>query len=55
LGGKISGAGGGGFMFFHCPGNTRYTVVRALEALQLGSVWNMNFSKQGLATWTTQS
>lgn len=55
LGGKISGAGGGGFMFFHCPGNTRYTVVRALEALQLGSVWNMNFSKQGLATWTAQS
>ncbi|MDR2848516.1 MAG: dehydrogenase, partial [Bacteroidales bacterium] len=26
LGGKISGAGGGGFMFFYCPANTRYQV-----------------------------
>ena len=23
-GGKISGAGGGGFMIFYCPGNTKY-------------------------------
>ena len=54
LGGKISGAGGGGFMFFHCPGNTRYTVIQALNALNLGTVWKMNFSKQGLITWKTQ-
>ncbi|HEX2683239.1 MAG TPA: dehydrogenase, partial [Ferruginibacter sp.] len=24
MGGKISGAGGGGFMIFYCPGNSRY-------------------------------
>jgi len=54
LGGKISGAGGGGFMFFHCPGNTRYAVVQALKALNLGAVWEMNFSQQGLVTWKTQ-
>ncbi len=54
LGGKISGAGGGGYMFFYCPGNTRYVVVYALEALKLGSVWNIDFSKQGLVTWTTE-
>ena len=27
LGGKISGAGGGGFMFFYCPGNSCYSVL----------------------------
>lgn len=54
LGGKISGAGGGGFMFFHCPGNTRYSVIRALEALQIGSVQKMDFCKSGLMTWKTQ-
>ena len=26
-GGKISGAGGGGFMIFYCPGNTKYAVM----------------------------
>jgi D-glycero-alpha-D-manno-heptose-7-phosphate kinase len=30
-GGKISGAGGGGFMFFYCPGNTRYKVIESLK------------------------
>ncbi|MGC9146179.1 MAG: dehydrogenase, partial [Nitrososphaeria archaeon] len=29
-GGKISGAGGGGFMMFYCPKNTRYKVIEAL-------------------------
>ena len=54
LGGKISGAGGGGFMFFHCPANTRYAVIQALNDLKLGAVWDMNFSKQGLMTWKAQ-
>ena len=30
-GGKISGAGGGGFMIFYCPANTKYKVIRDLE------------------------
>src|SRR6185295_2298195 len=30
-GGKISGAGGGGFMVFYCPGNTKYTVMEELR------------------------
>ena len=30
-GGKISGAGGGGFMIFYCPNNTRYAVINALN------------------------
>jgi len=30
-GGKMSGAGGGGFMFFYCPGNTRYKIIARLS------------------------
>ena len=30
-GGKISGAGGGGFMIFYCPNNTREKVIEALR------------------------
>ena len=32
-GGKISGAGGGGFMIFYCPGNSKYKVIKNLENL----------------------
>src|SRR5690606_38234951 len=31
-GGKISGAGGGGFMIFYCPGNSKFAVMDALSA-----------------------
>ena len=50
-GGKISGAGGGGFMFFYCPGITRYNVIKALEQFG-GHVRRYEFTKQGLETWT---
>ena len=53
-GGKISGAGGGGFMFFYCPDNTRYAVEEALSALQIGEIYDFEFCKQGLTTWTVQ-
>lgn len=52
LGGKISGAGGGGFMFFYCPGTTRYPVAAALSALRAGRVYPFEFCKKGLTTWT---
>lgn len=50
-GGKISGAGGGGFMIFYCPGNTRYAVVETLNSFG-GEVKNYSFTKYGLTTWT---
>ena len=50
-GGKISGAGGGGFMIFYCPGNTRYKVAETLRTFG-GDVRNYQFSPQGLNTWT---
>ena len=50
-GGKISGAGGGGFMTFFCPGNTRYCVSDKLREMG-GEVYPIKFSKSGLTTWT---
>lgn len=50
-GGKISGAGGGGFMIFYCPGNSRYKVIEGLQQFG-GEVKNYTFTKYGLSTWT---
>jgi D-glycero-alpha-D-manno-heptose-7-phosphate kinase len=50
-GGKISGAGGGGFMIFYCPGNTRYRVMETLRSFG-GEVKNYQFTQQGLSTWS---
>lgn len=50
-GGKISGAGGGGFMIFYCPDNTRLQVSQALEQLG-GKVQRYEFASTGLTTWT---
>ncbi len=52
-GGKISGAGGGGFMIFYCPGTTRFAVIKALEQFN-GLIKNYNFVQQGLTTWQVQ-
>jgi D-glycero-alpha-D-manno-heptose-7-phosphate kinase len=52
-GGKISGAGGGGFMTFYCPGNTRYKVIETLNSFG-GEVKPYRFVKSGLTTWTAQ-
>jgi D-glycero-alpha-D-manno-heptose-7-phosphate kinase len=52
-GGKISGAGGGGFMFFYCPGNTRYRVIDALNEFG-GEIKQYQFTKNGLRTWSSQ-
>lgn len=49
-GGKISGAGGGGFMMFYCPGNTQYAVKAALDKFE-GRILNFQFVEHGLYTW----
>lgn len=51
LGGKISGAGGGGFMIFYCPGTTRYQVIDALKNFG-GKVQPYAFTEKGIQTWT---
>src|SRR6187200_1858018 len=50
-GGKISGAGGGGFMIFYCPGNTKYEVMQSLEKFG-GKTRHYQFVEHGLTTWT---
>jgi D-glycero-alpha-D-manno-heptose-7-phosphate kinase len=50
-GGKISGAGGGGFMIFYCPENTKYPVMEALADFG-GYCKNYQFVDHGLTTWT---
>jgi D-glycero-alpha-D-manno-heptose-7-phosphate kinase len=50
-GGKISGAGGGGFMIFYCPGNSRNNVIEALKKFG-GEPKRYEFTTQGLTTWT---
>jgi D-glycero-alpha-D-manno-heptose-7-phosphate kinase len=49
-GGKVSGAGGGGFMFFYCPKNTRYAVEKALQSFG-GQAKRYEFTHEGLKTW----
>ena len=50
-GGKISGAGGGGFMISYCPANTKFKVIKALEGFG-GSHRNYQFVEHGLKTWS---
>ena len=50
-GGKISGAGGGGFMIFYAPYIHKYELIRKLSSLG-GTVMNYNLTTEGLTTWT---
>ena len=50
LAGKISGAGGGGFMLFFMPPDRRMDVVRALNRFD-GQVSNCHFTKHGTQAW----
>lgn len=52
-GGKISGAGGGGFMIFYCPDNCRFNVMKALNTFG-GQIKNYQFTQIGLNTWTAK-
>jgi D-glycero-alpha-D-manno-heptose-7-phosphate kinase len=50
LAGKISGAGGGGFMWFFVPPERRMSVTRALGKFE-GQVSNCHFTKHGSQAW----
>ncbi len=50
-GGKISGAGGGGFMMFYCPANTQQAVKGALADLP-GTFRQYDFVEHGQVSWT---
>jgi D-glycero-alpha-D-manno-heptose-7-phosphate kinase len=51
LGGKVTGAGGGGYMLFYCPFHLKHRV--ADELIGMGaSVTEFGFAHEGLSTWT---
>jgi D-glycero-alpha-D-manno-heptose-7-phosphate kinase len=54
IGGKISGAGGGGFMFFICEYDRKHLVADELQKIGVESV-PFNFDKHGLQTWRYRS
>ena len=50
LAGKVSGAGGGGFMMFFVPPENRMNVVRCLSGFD-GQISNCHFTKYGTQAW----
>jgi D-glycero-alpha-D-manno-heptose-7-phosphate kinase len=50
IAGKVSGAGGGGFMMFLVQPAKRFSVIRFLET-QGGQVFPCGFSKRGAISW----
>ena len=50
LGGKILGAGGGGYMLLYCPFDRKHIVASKLEGLG-GQVVEFSFDHGGLQTW----
>jgi D-glycero-alpha-D-manno-heptose-7-phosphate kinase len=50
LAGKISGAGGGGFMMFFVPPEKRLSVIRSLQRFP-GQVSNCHFTAMGIEGW----
>jgi D-glycero-alpha-D-manno-heptose-7-phosphate kinase len=48
--GKVSGAGGGGFMMFFVPPEKRMNVIRTLDHFE-GQVSNCHFTKHGTQAW----
>lgn len=51
VGGKVLGAGGGGYILFFCPHLMRADVIAALEK-EGGQITDFNFDFRGLQTWT---
>lgn len=49
-GGKITGAGGGGFLMMYCPNNSRFKVIDAMKKFG-GEFRRYQFTKYGLETW----
>ncbi|MCP9275278.1 GHMP family kinase ATP-binding protein [Mycolicibacterium arenosum] len=52
LAGKVSGAGGGGYILFLTDPVRRPAVARALEQLNVGSVQPVHFVSEGAVAWS---
>ena len=54
LGGKILGAGGGGYLLLYCPFDRKHIIAEELEKLG-GQVVEFTFDYHGLQTWEVRS
>jgi D-glycero-alpha-D-manno-heptose-7-phosphate kinase len=54
IGGKLSGAGGGGYLLLLCEFDKRHAVVAALEKMG-GNILPFAFEDRGLQTWKVNS
>lgn len=52
IGGKLMGAGGGGFLLLYCHTHQQHEVRKALEAMG-GRFTNFSFQEKGLEVWRT--
>jgi D-glycero-alpha-D-manno-heptose-7-phosphate kinase len=50
IGGKVTGAGGGGYMLFYCDYRTKHRVAEAMLAMD-ARVEEFGFEPEGLRTW----
>lgn len=51
IGGKVTGAGGGGYMLLFCPYDRKYIVQEELKQLGAEAV-EFEFERRGLVTWS---
>jgi D-glycero-alpha-D-manno-heptose-7-phosphate kinase len=51
-GGKVTGAGGGGYILFYCDFSSKHLVVEALAAMGVAAT-DVAFTRKGLTTWRT--
>lgn len=54
LGGKITGAGGGGYMLLYCPYDRKHRIAEAMESMGC-TIAESGFELAGLQTWRTKS
>ena len=52
LGGKLLGAGGGGYLLMYCPYNVRHKVAARMEQVG-GQLADWNFELRGAQAWTS--
>jgi D-glycero-alpha-D-manno-heptose-7-phosphate kinase len=50
LGGKVTGAGGGGFILFYCDFSSKHRVAQALRRPGR-RIMEFSFDEDGLTTW----
>ncbi len=50
IGGKVTGAGGGGYILFYCEFDKMHRMTRALESFG-AAVTQFSFDKEGVTTW----